>query len=78
MLVRRKAILLMVAFSVLVCSLVSYPRTIWMHQRSSHWWDDVVLRNFGPHDWMENFRMSKNAFVYVCDQLFNSKEKYPN
>ena len=44
-------------------------RTIWMHPRSSTWWDDVVLKSFGPRDWLDNFRVSHTTFNYLCDQL---------
>lgn len=45
------------------------PRSIWMRQRSTRWWEDVVLRSFGEHDWLENFRVSRDTFRYLCDQL---------
>lgn len=40
--------------------------------RSSYWWDNIVMRGFGPDDWIENFRMSKNTFNYLCDRLKGS------
>ena len=46
-----------------------HERTIWMNPRSSHWWEDVVLRNFGVRDWLENFRVSQETFHYLCQQL---------
>lgn len=36
--------------------------------RYSHWWEDV-LANFGQHHWMEKFRMSRETFQYLCNQL---------
>lgn len=69
---RRKGIIFLSTYSVLIlCAnyLLPNPRSVWMHKRSSHWWANVVLNNFRPHDWMENFRMSKSTFMYVCDQL---------
>ena len=69
---RRKVILLLYTSSILVlCAdfLVPNPRRLWMHLWSTQWWEDVVLNNFGPHDWMENFRMSRDTFQYLCDQL---------
>ena len=35
------------------------PRQLWAFPRSSNWWENIVLNNFGPHDWMQNFRMSR-------------------
>ena len=69
---RKRAILLLTTYSVIAfCSdlLVPNPRSIWVYPRSSHWWEDVVLRNFSAHDWMENFRVSRDTFQYLCDQL---------
>ena len=43
--------------------------------RLSNWWEDVVLNNFGQHDWMQNFRMSKQSFDYLCGQLKDVLEK---
>lgn len=30
------------------------------------------MGGFGPDDWIENFRMSKNTFNYLCDRLKGS------
>ena len=37
--------------------------------RSSRWCEDIILGTFGHHDWMENFRMSRATFQYLCNQL---------
>jgi len=44
-------------------------RIIWMHPRSSNWWENVVLQSFGPRDWLDNFRVSRETFHYLCEQL---------
>ena len=70
--VRKRAILLLTAYSVAVlCTdlFVPHPRSVWVLPRSSHWWEDVVLSNFSAHDWVENFRVSRDTFQYLCDQL---------
>lgn len=36
--------------------------------RSSHWWEFVVQHVFSPRDWKENFRMSKETFLYLCSR----------
>ena len=51
------------------------PRQLWAFPRSSNWWENIVLNNFGPHDWMQNFRMSRESFYYLCDQLKHLLEK---
>ena len=27
------------------------------------------METFGPHDWVENFRMKKETFVYLCNKV---------
>ena len=33
------------------------------------WWDRVVVEMFTDADWIENFRLSKTTFSYLCDAL---------
>ena len=70
---RRKAALVIAMatiFSLCASELfAANPRSIWMHSRSCRWWEDVVLKGFGAHDWIENFRVSRDTFLYLCDQL---------
>ena len=69
---RRTAIAIAMAAVMLLVSdyyLASVPRTIWTHQRSCRWWEDVVLQSFEEHDWIENFRVSRNTFIYLCSEL---------
>jgi len=40
-----------------------------MHPRFSNWWEGVVLQSFGPRDWLDNFRVSRETFNYLCEQL---------
>lgn len=47
----------------------SGPRRMWMRERNSLWWDRIVLEMFLPSDWIENFRMKHETFLYVCDKL---------
>ena len=37
--------------------------------RSDHWWNFIVLTTFTAQDWIENFRMSKQPFEYLCQRL---------
>ena len=50
----------------------SSARTVWTKDRSSHWWDHVVNSCFTAQDWLNNFRMSKETFMYLCDKLRTS------
>ena len=47
---------------------VPRPHRQWVRDRSGHWWQHVVP-SFTPREWLENFRMSKSTFEYLCDQL---------
>ena len=37
--------------------------------RSSHWWEHVELSTFTATDWLENFRISRETFTYICQKL---------
>ena len=37
--------------------------------RSDNWWNFIVLETFTDHDWIENFRVSRETFGYICQQL---------
>ncbi|KAJ3581651.1 hypothetical protein NHX12_019472 [Muraenolepis orangiensis] len=40
----------------------------WAHPRSLYWWDSIVP-DFSPHEFMQNFRVSRESFDYICDRL---------
>ena len=44
-------------------------RDIWVKTRSCEWWDRIVMANFNDRDWIENFRMQKSTFFYICNLL---------
>ena len=54
-------------------SKVDMKRTVWMKERSDHWWGHIVSNTFTEDDWLENFRMSHNTFLHVCDELRNDE-----
>ena len=37
--------------------------------RSGYWWQRVVKETFSTHDWSESFRMSRQTFMYICNEL---------
>jgi hypothetical protein len=47
------------------------PQTkrIWMRVRSQDWWERVVLREFSDQEWRENFRMSRQSFMKLCELM---------
>ncbi|XP_067871924.1 uncharacterized protein [Heterodontus francisci] len=63
---QRKMILMVMARGGSRCNC----RTrIWCKPRSSDWWERVVMKDFQPNDWLENFRMSKETFFHICNKL---------
>ena len=44
-------------------------RQVWIKTRSSEWWDRIVMASFNNRDWIENFRMQKCTFMYICNLL---------
>ncbi|XP_077516756.1 uncharacterized protein LOC144127727 [Amblyomma americanum] len=44
-------------------------RRMWMKNRSSDWWDNIVCSNFDDGEWKENFRMSRVNFCELVAAL---------
>lgn len=44
-------------------------RTQFLFFRSLTWWNNIVLETFSERDWIENFRVSKNTFNFLCSKL---------
>ena len=51
------------------------PRIPWMKERSGHWWDRIVNDSFTAQDWLDNFRVSRSTFLYLCNKLKPSISK---
>ena len=64
---QRLAFLLIM--SVAALHIHSPIRSVWSKERSSFWWEQIVGRTFTPQDWLENFRMSRATFLYLCNEL---------
>ena len=45
------------------------PCEVWSFTRSSTWWEEIVCDMFTVQDWIENFRVSRETFLYICAQL---------
>ena len=61
--------------SMAALTLQSPVRSVWVKQRSSYWWEQVVINTFTPNDWLENFRMSNATFLYICNELRSAVER---
>ena len=38
--------------------------------RTSSWWDKIINGQMIPEEWKENFRLSKDNFMRLCDDLY--------
>ena len=69
-------IVIFIVFKILflysVCTLISRHYIIFTNYNnkiSGDWWEHVVLETFTSGEWLENFRLSKDTFDYLCTQL---------
>ena len=65
----RLAFFTMLSASFIMSVSIPSQRSIWMKERSGHWWENVVKATFTPHDWLMNFRVSHATFQYLCTKL---------
>uniref|UniRef100_A0A3Q3FP78 DDE Tnp4 domain-containing protein n=1 Tax=Kryptolebias marmoratus TaxID=37003 RepID=A0A3Q3FP78_KRYMA len=47
---------------------------VWAFNRASEWWD-VVVPGFTDAQWLQNFRMSEQTFIYLCNKLCPALER---
>ena len=67
----KKKLVFTVLLSLLAQStcMHSTTRNEWVRERSTFWWEQIVNVTFTPRDWISNFRMSLQTFLYICNQL---------
>ncbi|XP_053702065.1 uncharacterized protein LOC128747868 [Synchiropus splendidus] len=41
----------------------------WSSTPSTDWWERVVMTEFQPSDWLDQFRMSRETFFFLCEKL---------
>ena len=52
------------------------PRRFWERPgRVGTWWDNFISNVVVPEEWLENFRMSKDSFMFLSDELKPYMEK---
>ncbi|XP_048873947.1 uncharacterized protein zgc:113227 isoform X3 [Brienomyrus brachyistius] len=54
--------------------MVRRPHAVWAHPRAQLWWDTVVP-DFNSEQFLQNFRMSRESFDYICRRLRSSLQK---
>ena len=67
-------------FAFLLSSLVavnvhSMTRSLWFKKRSTCWWEGIVGGTFTHQDWLDNFWMSHQTFLYLCNELRSSIDR---
>ena len=65
---KPRFVVTVVAFHAYLHRMMSHVCVLYVH-RSSQFWEKIVLETFGPVEWIENFRMSRETFGYLCDKL---------
>ena len=71
---RRECLIFIMTIGIVTSNLAN-ERVIWTKQRSSDWWENVVCSSFLSEQWMENFRMSRSTFLYLCDEIQSTVEQ---
>ncbi|XP_077186774.1 uncharacterized protein LOC143834080 [Paroedura picta] len=54
---------------LMVEELSAGPHRFWSRQISQDWWERVVLETWGPSQWLQSFRMTKDTFLELCEKL---------
>ncbi|KAG6931370.1 hypothetical protein G0U57_001905, partial [Chelydra serpentina] len=44
-------------------------RRFWAREKSTDWWDRIVLQVWDESQWLRNFRMRKGTFLELCELL---------
>ena len=44
-------------------------RGVCKRTRSQHWWNGVVKRTYDDKFWIDNFRMTRGTFFFICEEL---------
>ena len=42
---------------------------MWSYEISAHWWDHIIQKTFNDTDLLENVRVSRATFLYICSEL---------
>ncbi|XP_056446445.1 uncharacterized protein LOC130382618 [Gadus chalcogrammus] len=67
---RQKRMLMMMTALGGFSSTVGLRTRPWTTTRSTDWWERVMTQNeFQPSDWLDKFRMSRETFFHLCDEL---------
>ena len=62
---KLKSVAILLAFLLCQCTV---ERTLWQQQRTSAWFE-LACRTFSDNEWYANFRVSRNMFQFLVDEL---------
>ena len=62
-------------FTTWNASCLNVERMIWTKTRGDFWWNETVSKAFSNSDWLDNFRMSHQTFVYICNEVREKIQK---
>jgi hypothetical protein len=48
---------------------LGHEKRTWKKERSTDWFDHIVLETFDDDQWIENFRMKREAFASLCRDM---------
>ena len=48
---------------------LGHEKGTWKKERSTDWFDHIVLETFDDDQWIENFRMKRETFASLCRNL---------
>lgn len=51
-------------------------RRFFKKSRSEEYWQKIVSKKFDEEEWIENFRVSKSIFTFICNSLHHELKKY--
>ena len=71
----RQLFLMLLSAALIVSSQVD--RRIWKIDRSGYWWQHIAKKTFSESGCLENFRMNRATFDYLCHQLAPMIERQP-
>ena len=58
--------MILMATSGIITVTNNHVRGLWSKQRTSVWWDSIVNGVFSDTEWLENFRMRRETFQFLC------------
>jgi len=65
---RRSKLKSIVIFKIFLLSHCTIERSVWQRKRSNAWFE-LAYETFSDNEWFEDFRVSRNTFHFLVDQL---------